>query len=149
MSNNDSEPEPISALKKLPVGKFIDEYLTVLSQKYDVPKPKWSFGVLFTEATYAEFHPVGKFITFRVRFIDDWDFDEEATKGMLKYIIAHEFYHYLQYIKGLEFLEWKANRFASDHSKLSASDSEQIEAYLMAREIKWRDVIKKLLGIEK
>lgn len=84
------------------LSEFIDEYLSYLSEKYKVPKVKWRF-VMRTPPTLQGFW--GAFFSWfegligvHRRHIRHYIDFPEGVLAIMKYELAHEFYHYLRFL---------------------------------------------------
>lgn len=89
----------------------------------------------FAPATY---NPVTKEMLFKPRLIEFWAVNEVDTKKVLKFIIGHEYFHYVQDVRGqlpvgyrIRLVQrWKiqdeADAFAQSYSGISKEESESL-----------------------
>lgn len=72
--------------------EFIHSYLSYLARKHGTTEPKIRFG---TPAGIGMYSPSDDEIVLHEVIIDMWNVDQENTKKVLKWLIAHEYRHFL------------------------------------------------------
>lgn len=79
--------------------EYVESAIAELTRIHCVPKPP--FKVSFLGSLYLPLRIFGtRRIIISSHYLEYWRIDENITKMCLKYIIAHEFCHYLQDLKG-------------------------------------------------
>jgi len=81
------------------LSKFIDGYLSYLSEKYKVPKPNWRFSIAKYKNAGAYFNTIRSTIyIYKILWVHRYKDNPTATTWALKFYLAHEFYHYISFL---------------------------------------------------
>jgi len=136
------------------VNKFVADTVRELSAKYNVKKPLVVIGRFGCQyVPYEE----GRLCVSN-RFYPFWEIDKEKAKKVVKWSVAHEFGHHLQYLRGalpslfdihLMFnpkLESEANELAESYTNVPASEYSAIVDELS--KIMKKEYVKKLPELE-
>lgn len=82
------------------LSKLIDDNLLHLSRKYKVPKPHWRYTIFRkTDRRWAAvFDDIANIILVGKKTIRFYEAMPEDAGAFMKFVIAHEFYHYLNFL---------------------------------------------------
>jgi len=116
------------------VNEFIASIIKELCKKHNVEKPI-VVVVRGLPMMFSPFFGAGKIILNSIVYAF-WEIDRESAERILRFVVAHEFKHYLQYLAGeIDFaitdavyeaikpkIEEAAIRFAEEYSKVSSAE---------------------------
>ena len=132
---------PQTALAEIGLVSFVVDFIMRLSYDYEVVPPVFEFRD--TGRYYATFF--ANRITLHIGFIDAYEKDPIATRAILRYILAHEFWHYLQIARHIPIplpksSKWKSRRkilmeAKADEFAMAATGLGQEEMRRLARKL--------------
>ena len=116
-------------MSKIEVESFISNVLRELSIQEGVSVPKWTWKLLLGIAMFNKRTKVIEIREFTV--LNAWKKDIERTKRYLRFVLAHEFYHYLLELKNVPekpslLIERDCDLYAVKYSPLSESEISEL-----------------------
>lgn len=114
-------------MSEIEISELVEVTLDELARRENVPKPEWKKGRFMK-------HMRGVIVFDMPTIKKFWDIDKEKARVYTRHILAHEFHHYLEWVKGLTipyaYSESASETYACIFVGLSAKDLALVRNYL-------------------